>query len=350
VKLRSAIAAHHGPDVVSVFPGIVAQDYRDGLRPLESLYTPTQRKDLSLLNISAGPDGHTYAVPWTAYGYFMYYNKALFKKAGLSPTSPPKTWAQLLTACDKLKAAGIVPISAGFKDGYDWEWYAFPLLDQLMSRSDLVKWNHYGLAVTSPPFKKTWEYIAQLNQRGCFTPHSEAIPLYNDAYDNFYGGKAAMFLGTGVPADIYSAEKGFGKTNVGIFIFPRVPDSKWAPFIDMGPNAGLGITTWSKNPKEAWEYASFLLSAHGQDVMWTVSGQLPNNRAVKARSSDPVINQILQTLKNPLNHTTYMGFPLSVLQINEKLTPQLITGDVSIDSVLQQMERVRDQLKSHYTK
>jgi ABC-type glycerol-3-phosphate transport system substrate-binding protein len=159
-----------------------------------------------------------------------------------------------------------------------------------------------------------------------------------------------MFLGTGAPADIYSAEKGIGKRNVGIFIFPRVPDSKWPPFIDMGPNAGLGITTWSKHPKEAWEYVSFLLSAHGQDVMWKVGGQLPNNRAVNARSSDPVINQILQTLKNPLNHTAYMGFPLSVLAINEKLAPQLITGQVSIDSVLQQMERVRDQLKSHYTK
>jgi ABC-type glycerol-3-phosphate transport system substrate-binding protein len=118
----------------------------------------------------------------------------------------------------------------------------------------------------------------------------------------------------------------------------------------MGPNAGLGITTWSKYPKEAWEYASFLLSAHGQDVMWSVSGQLPNNRAVNAKSTDPVINQILQTLKNPYNHTAYMGFPLSVLAINEKLAPQLITDDVSVDSVLQQMERVREQLKSHYTK
>ena len=90
----------------------------------------------------AGPGGDVLAIPWTEYGYFVYYNKALFKKAGLNANNPPKTLAQFMAACKALKAHGITAISGGFKDGYEWEWWAYPLLDQLMSP-----------AVTNPPEK-----------------------------------------------------------------------------------------------------------------------------------------------------------------------------------------------------
>ncbi len=52
-------------------------------------------------------------LPLTMQGFGIYYNKAYFKKAGLDPEQAPKTAAQFLAACEKLKAAGIVPITVG---------------------------------------------------------------------------------------------------------------------------------------------------------------------------------------------------------------------------------------------
>ena len=40
------------------------------------------------------------------------YNKKLFEQAKLDPEAPPKTWDELLAACEALKTAGIEPLDA----------------------------------------------------------------------------------------------------------------------------------------------------------------------------------------------------------------------------------------------
>ena len=50
-------------------------------------------------------------------------------------------------------------------------------------------------------------------------------------------------------------------------------------------------------------------------------------------------------MKNPLNHTVYLGFPVSVLAINERYAGEMITGTTSTTSVLQMMEQLRQELR-----
>ena len=40
-------------------------------------------------------NGHIYAIPADFDPMVMYYNKDMFRKAGLDPNKPPTTWAQL---------------------------------------------------------------------------------------------------------------------------------------------------------------------------------------------------------------------------------------------------------------
>ena len=44
--------------------------------------------------------------PFNSSSTVMWYNKDAFKKAGLDPDKPPKTWPELFEAAKKLKAAG----------------------------------------------------------------------------------------------------------------------------------------------------------------------------------------------------------------------------------------------------
>ncbi|MGP1609485.1 MAG: extracellular solute-binding protein, partial [Burkholderiales bacterium] len=50
--------------------------------------------------------GRLFALPVALSTPVLYYNKALFRKAGLDPESPPKTWWQVQQAADKLFDAG----------------------------------------------------------------------------------------------------------------------------------------------------------------------------------------------------------------------------------------------------
>ena len=342
-KLTAAIAAGSGPNVVSVFPGVAGSAYRNGLIPLQSFVTAADRKNWRLLNNAAGPGGNIYSIPWTEYGYFIYYNKALFKKAGLNPNKPPATWQAFMAACKALKAHGITAISGGFKDGYEWEWWAYPLLDQLMSPSVTKQWLEYNYPITSKEFTTAWTDIKNLGPY--YAKDAFGLNLYNDAYNNFYGGKAAMVLDAPLLSNVLASQKALGTANVGVFPVPRLPGSQYAPFIDAGPNSGWGITKWTKDTAGAWAYIKWMESKEAQSLGWSMGRLIPNNAQVATPSNNAAVRTILAAIKNPLNHTIYVGFPVSVLAINERYAGEMITGKASIDSVLKQMEQLRVTLK-----
>lgn len=52
-------------------------------------------------------NGVNYSIPLDAFGTALFYNKALFKKAGLNPADPPKTGAQFVSDALAMKKAGI---------------------------------------------------------------------------------------------------------------------------------------------------------------------------------------------------------------------------------------------------
>jgi len=53
------------------------------------------------------------ATPTDVGGWF--YNRKVYKKLGLSI---PKTWAELMQNCEKIKKAGIIPVIASYKDSW----------------------------------------------------------------------------------------------------------------------------------------------------------------------------------------------------------------------------------------
>src|ERR1700737_26506 len=59
--------------------------------------------------------GHLVSMPFNSSTPVLYYNKDAFKKAGLDPNQPPKTWDEVATDAAKLKAAGM---SCGFTTGW----------------------------------------------------------------------------------------------------------------------------------------------------------------------------------------------------------------------------------------
>jgi multiple sugar transport system substrate-binding protein len=108
-KLGTAASSGAGPDVSSidlVFAPYFASagaleditEMADGL-PYKDALSPSHRR------LSTYED-RTYALPFTAEASAMYYNKDLFKKAGLDPEKPPTTYAEIRDAAKKIRALG----------------------------------------------------------------------------------------------------------------------------------------------------------------------------------------------------------------------------------------------------
>jgi len=349
-KFRTAIAARKGPDVVTLYPGTFAADYRKGLVPLNDKIPSWMRQQVPMLRSSAAPDGNIYALPLTAYGYVWAYNKALFRKAGLNPNKPPSTWPQFLDACSKLRTAGVEPITAAWKDGYLLEWFLYVYGGQLLSKSEAKRWANGDLPVNNPKFARALDLALSLDAKNCFQDGAASRVVYNDMNDDFSAQKTAMLLWYGGTSDFKKWETGLGRSNVGLFLPPRLPGSPYPRIMDTGPNNGLAITNWSKQQDAAWRYLAFRQTRAAQAAQWKLSQALPNNATVSLTSTSPITKQMLGFLRIKDNYTIYTGFPASIVSILDQQAPRVVSGELSVKALLDQMEaamaRLRPKLKS----
>ena len=130
-QFTEAAAAGKPPDTQFLFNGIYHMENvwlgyiqaLNGLIPDETL----SQSGATVLSIYQGKQ---YRVGWYIVGFGIEYDKQAFDNAGLDADNPPTTWDAFLDACDKIKASGIIPFSAGVKDGFFGEWYFVNTLTQ----------------------------------------------------------------------------------------------------------------------------------------------------------------------------------------------------------------------------
>ncbi|WP_157245002.1 ABC transporter substrate-binding protein [Nonomuraea typhae] len=103
-KLLPAFTSGNGPDLVAFDDAHIGRFAAKGvLAPLDDWYTEEQKASLVKPAVEATVfKGKHYAVPMTFTPILMYYNKKLFKDAGLDPAKPPVTWRDWQAALKKL--------------------------------------------------------------------------------------------------------------------------------------------------------------------------------------------------------------------------------------------------------
>src|SRR5437764_683297 len=85
---------------------------------------------------------------WLSGTYALFYNKALFRKAGIA--RPPRTYAEVLADCKKFKAKGILPLAYGDRDGYSTDNWATYDYTSYMDKGDIGRVNDGKLKYTDP--------------------------------------------------------------------------------------------------------------------------------------------------------------------------------------------------------
>ncbi|MBQ2502944.1 MAG: extracellular solute-binding protein, partial [Lachnospiraceae bacterium] len=112
-KLNALVASGETPDCFIVSPGPNLTTYVDP--GVAADLTPYLEADGWKDTFSSDSvfsqqtyDGKIYAVPLNIAAACVFYNTEMFEKAGVEV---PKTWDELLAACDKLQKAGYTPIT-----------------------------------------------------------------------------------------------------------------------------------------------------------------------------------------------------------------------------------------------
>src|SRR5216684_2794415 len=297
-QIAAAFASKRVPDAMLVYSGGYTTPYMlSSLDKLNSFvdqtpgfYKSQTAWDLSCLGLNCkNGKGDIYAIPNDQGTYGLFYNKALFAKAGVA--GPPTTYTQLLADCKKFKAKGIIPLAYGDRDGYstdNWVTYDY---SSYMAPGDVAKVNAKQMKYADPKLVKPLEQLVKFKQQGCVNADASTHEN-NDANTYFTSGKAAMVQM--FPFVIKQFEHALG-SKLGL---ARLPQSGHGPLA--GKSAANSFHNWvipknAKNPDAAWSFVKLAVDKTGAGQLASTVGGLPTNKAAVAGIKDPLTKFFLAT-------------------------------------------------------
>lgn len=221
--------------------------------------------------------GDMLSMPFNSSSMVMWYNKDAFKKAGLDPQSPPKTWPETFAAAKKLKAAGYD------KCGVSNAWATWANIEQFGA------WHNIALSTKvngmagfdavlnfnkSPAFLKHWTNLVELQKDKTYDYSGRT----NNGEGRFTSGECPIFL---TSSGFFGNVKANAKFDWGNAAMPYYPDVQGAPQNSIIGGASL----WVMGGKKADEYKgvakffTFLSNVDRQVKLHTESGYLPITKA-----------------------------------------------------------------------
>ena len=276
-KIQVLTSAHELPDIYFAWAGdYTAKFVRAGLAAdLSSVIGPNTAwgKTFTPAALKAYTyGGKQYGVPIDLDAKVFAYSKTAFAKAGVTP---PTTFPQLLSACDKLHAAGYTPIAFGNQYGWPAIHYLTQLNAQEVPKSVRdTDYNPKTGQFTNPGYVKALDDLLQLNQH-CLTKKANGIAHESAQATMEQGGAAAQYLesvefplltANGVPA-------AFAK-NWSFFRMPAIPGAQGDQRELTGAPDGFVVNAQSKNQALAVDFLKFFTSKPNAQLMTKQLGWL----------------------------------------------------------------------------
>ena len=358
------IASQDGPDLIQNEPGGNVFDRKDSFVPLNSYFTAEELSHYSgtaALCTDFDCSKDIWGIPHTNQGHMMYYNKAVFTEAGLNPAAPPKTYSELITACEKVKSIGKDCIVLGAKDwAAEWTW--LELIAQTATPADMQALHDGTQKWTDGPHIGALRIFGDMVKRGMFNKGAAATTVTPDMQDSFVGNKSAFVMT--IMSDFMNwkwwGEK-MGYDKFGAMKFPAIAAGD-IEGVTPGPYTGkfnpyggiaYNLTTWSKHKDAAVQYIKFVTGPETQTRYLVEGGAMPANKDVDpkvvASIGSPQLIETLGWVGEKGNFPASPHLYLYAAELDEIIrgAQLVLSGAASVDDMAASLQQVHD---AHSTK
>jgi multiple sugar transport system substrate-binding protein len=313
-KLALDLKAGSGPDIISL-DGIWVGEFADAgyIKPLSDVVggdavdtwdgwaqiPQTVQQNMSF-------EGKRYGVPSGTDGRVLFYNKTLFTRAGLPASWQPTSWADVISAGQKLKGAGVpapIQINAGTAMGEATTMQgALPLLVGTGAQiydPDSKKWQGATGNVKDVLNLYQQIYAAGLGDK---TLQQEAKGR-DESFADFASGKIGILLESDYFwRSVIEPKAGIAPMknrdqDVGYAKIPAIHPGagvRGQDFVSMSGGGGRAINPNTKFPQQAWQLLAFMNSAAATKALLGGSPRLTQRTDVnnEVLSSDPMLDFI----------------------------------------------------------
>ena len=214
----------------------------------------------------------------------VFYDKDAFEAAGVA--AEPKTWAEFLDACQKIKDSGVGPVA---QDSAYANFAFYHQLVRYLGEDKITELATNG-GWSGTAAEQAAQDIIDLRNEGFL---ADGAPDEFPSSQNKIGfGQAAMI----VCANYVTAEVNQNtgtEVNWGLFNYPAVDGGVENSAAYAGANS-LAVTEYSENPQEAFDFIIFLTTGEWDQKMADAAAQIPADSRNTAPSN---LTGTIETLK-----------------------------------------------------
>lgn len=250
-------------------------------QPLKLADLPSEMKG----GVSDGK-GRLVALPLVYSTPVLFYNKNAFRKAGLNPEQPPKTWFEMQGMLDKLQ-------DAGYACPYTSSWPVWVHIDNVSAISGLPAATDKGqLSFNGLPQVKHIAMMATWTKANYF----KLFGRRNEASARFHEGECAMITTNSRESVDFADAKG---VDLGVAALPYHDDVYGGrqPSLADGAALWIGGGRSAAEYKQAARFVSFLLAPEMQVEIVRSYGGLPMTAAARAAAQSKLLQDGSKTLE-----------------------------------------------------
>lgn len=344
IKLRLRFASKLAPDVFGIQQNPMYDFARLGLldpAPPQMVDLIEQNSRSETIRRSTYVEGVSYGPVSDLSPTVLYYNKRMFREAGLDPNDPPETWDELVEYADKLTVrdargeptrAGISIRKTGFKPGIAEKWFTF-----LLSAGG-QPFNDDGTRATFNT--EAGRAAIELYKEILFDRRIDSVDLEGDQM-GFAQERAAMFI-RGIYVMRWLAEN-YPDLEYGVANLPK----KEASISSGGPYM-IVVSADSPNKDESWRLVEFLMSDEVYSRYADIGGVIPVTKSMSALpryADDPDIQVFMdQEIAEVIPFPRYQR----AVEIIGEYIERFCYGQITSEEFLERAEReVNDLLASN---
>jgi raffinose/stachyose/melibiose transport system substrate-binding protein len=340
-SLRAQLGAGNAPDVHVVYPGngnsmAMVQIAQAGL-----LADLSSQQWTSVIPAGLKPafqyQNKTFIYSAGSSVIGAIYNKKAFQKAGVQP---PKTWTELLTVCEKLKKAGIVPIALGANTPWVTQLITYALVPSTVYAKNPqfdAQMAAGSATFASSGWKDAMNMYLELQQKGYFNPNPNGT-TYEQQTSMVATGKAAMAVQvSAVLPDFRKAAS--NPDDLGMFVFPGA-DTAADVWIPAGVVVGLGVSARGKHLDASKAFIEFLGKQENIDRWAEAVACIPLKRSATSKI-DPVLSDFLPLIDaNKAVPFMDQNWPNAEVQpVHFAVIQDLLAGKTTVDKGLAKMDQ-----------